>query len=83
MWQLLYCFPALYLFSALSFIIGLFIYLKPDKAIQFQIDFYRRINWNMQPVSMEKEVRNTKAMGLFLVVAALAAVITIMLKTRL
>ncbi len=83
MWQLLYCFPALYLFSALSLIIGLFIYLKPDKAIQLQIDFYRWINWNMQPVSMEKEVRNTKAMGFFLVVAAMAAIITILLKTRL
>ncbi len=83
MWRLLYCFPALYLFSALSLIVGLFIYLKPDKAIQLQITFYRWINWNMQPVSMEKEVRNTKAMGLFLVVAAMAAIIMILLKTRL
>jgi hypothetical protein len=73
----------LYLFSALSLIVGLFIYLKPDKAIQLQIVFYRWLNWNMQPVSMEKEVRNTKAMGLFLVVAAMAAIIMILLKTRL
>lgn len=83
MCQWFYFFPALYVFCALSVIIGFFIYLKPEKAIRIQIVFYRQINWIMQPVSMEKEVRHTKAMGLFLMMAALGAIIAILLKTRL
>ncbi|MDD5019121.1 MAG: hypothetical protein PHH75_01085 [Candidatus Omnitrophica bacterium] len=76
----IYIFPALYVFSALSFLVGFFIYLKPRKAISIQVAFYRKINWRMEPVSMEKEVRNTKVMGLFLLVVATASLITILLK---
>ncbi|MEK6563652.1 MAG: hypothetical protein AABZ65_01325 [Candidatus Omnitrophota bacterium] len=31
-----------------------------------------RINWRIEPVSMPKEIRNTKLMGVFLIIAALA-----------
>lgn len=43
--------------------LGAFLFFFPRKGIEFQIAFYRRINWIMQPVSMEKEIRNTKGMG--------------------
>jgi uncharacterized membrane protein len=74
----IYLLPVLYIFSALSFLIGLFIYLKPRKAIEIQISFYKRINWRMEPISMKKEVRNTKIMGLFLVVVAMATLVVML-----
>ena len=43
--------------------LGAFLLFFPRKGIEFQIAFYRRINWIMEPVSMEKEIRNTKVMG--------------------
>ena len=50
----------------ISVIIGLGLFLKPSRTIELQIKFYERINWRMEPVSMAKEIRNTKLMGLFL-----------------
>ncbi|MFA5039041.1 MAG: hypothetical protein WC732_05110 [Candidatus Omnitrophota bacterium] len=74
--------PVLYVISGVSLVIGLFLYLKPRDAIRIQIAFYKSINWRMEPVSMEKEVRSTRWMGLFLMLASLASVITILMKTR-
>lgn len=47
--------------------LGLFIYLKPEQTIEIQRRFYEKINWRVEPISMTKEVRNTKAMGLLLI----------------
>ncbi len=54
---------------------GLFLFLKPELAIDIQRRFYEKINWRIEPVSMEKELRNTKIMGLLL--AGAAIVITV------
>lgn len=62
------------LFSIASIFIGAFLFLKPAVAIEIQRKFYERINWRIEPVSMEKEVRNTKAMGLFLVILTLLVI---------
>lgn len=51
--------------------IGLFLLIKPALAIEIQKRFYEKINWRIEPVSMPKEIRNTRIMGLFLVIAAL------------
>ena len=61
----------LFLSAFVCFVIGVFLCLKPALAIKIQIKFYERINWRMEPVSMEKEIRNTKIMGLFLFGVAL------------
>ena len=45
----------------------------PERVIAFQQAFYLRINWRMEPVSMAKEIRNTRWMGLSLVLLGLAA----------
>ena len=42
---------------------GGFIFLQPRRIIDMQISFYRLINWDIKPVSMEKEIRNTRIMG--------------------
>lgn len=50
--------------------VGFFIFLKPALAIEIQRRFYARINWRIEPISMSKELRNTKIMGGFLLALA-------------
>lgn len=61
--------------SIVSIAMGLFLFFKPFLAIELQKRFYRLINWRIEPVSMQKEIRNTKLMGLFLIVVTLFALI--------
>ncbi len=65
----------LILISVGSIAIGLFLFLKPSLAIDLQKKFYEKINWRIEPISMPKEIRNTRIMGLFLIIAALATVL--------
>ncbi len=37
---------------------------KPKKVIDIQIAIYKRFNWRLEPIDMEKEIRNTRFMGL-------------------
>ena len=60
--------PMLILISIVSLLLGLFMFLRPASAIEFQRRFYLKINWKMEPVSMPLEMRNTRLMGLFLIV---------------
>lgn len=55
-------------------IAGLFLFLKPHSAIELQRMFYEKINWRIEPISMAKEIRNTKYMGLFLLIVNLLTV---------
>ncbi len=48
--------------------LGLFIFLCPMKVFEIQKNFYAAINWKIEPISMEKEIRNTRIMGLVLIV---------------
>lgn len=57
------------------FAAGLFIFFKPALAIKFQIKFYEKINWRMEPIDMRKEIRNTRIMGAFLIITALFIII--------
>lgn len=59
------------LIAFLSFSIGLFLAIKPALAIEAQRRFYLMINWRVEPVSMQKELRNTRIIGIFLVVTAI------------
>lgn len=59
---------------------GVFLVLRPRLAINLQIDFYKRINWKMEPISMEKEIRNTRAIGLLLIVLTLATALIMVSK---
>ena len=56
-------FFAQFLLSILAAASGLLLFLKPKKCIDIQIAFYRMINWKMEPISMDKEIRNTRVMG--------------------
>ncbi|MBF0522502.1 MAG: hypothetical protein HQL24_05530 [Candidatus Omnitrophica bacterium] len=60
--------------STLCFVVGIVLFLKPKEVIQFQIKFYQTINWRMEPISMPKEIQNTKLMGIFMVAITLLTV---------
>ncbi|MGB3241575.1 MAG: hypothetical protein WBB66_01815 [Candidatus Omnitrophota bacterium] len=66
---------ALMLFYVFIAFIGLFLYAKPSGAIELQKKFYEKINWRIEPVSMEKEIRNTRIMGLILLIATFVSII--------
>lgn len=61
--------------------VGLFVFFKPVLTIEIQKKFYAKINWRIEPVSMQKEIRNTKIMGVFLVIVAIIAVIYSLMST--
>lgn len=71
--------PVALLFILAGIIVGAYVFLKAPQAIKMQIKLYEKINWRIEPVSMQKEIRNTKIMGLFLFVFSLAAVVYIKL----
>ena len=49
-------------------ILGFLIYSNPQKAFEIQKKFYAMINWRIEPIDFEKEMRNTRWMGLFLII---------------
>jgi len=68
----------LILLSFIAIIIGFVLFLNPAFAIEIQRRFYEKINWRIEPISMPKEIRNTKIMGLFLIVVGLLTVVSIL-----
>lgn len=62
----------------LSIAIGLVMFFMPGAVIEFQRKFYEKINWRIELISMLKEIRNTKLMGLFLALAVPLAIIYIL-----
>ena len=51
----------------ISLAFAVFIIKNPMKTFEIQKKFYAMINWNIEPISLEKEIRNTKLMGYFLI----------------
>lgn len=50
--------------AVIAIAFGALVAWQPKKVIDLQIAFYRLINWRMEPISMAKEIRNTRIMGL-------------------
>ncbi|MGH7198024.1 MAG: hypothetical protein ACREH5_04695 [Candidatus Omnitrophota bacterium] len=59
--------------AVVSVAAGIVFLAAPRKTIEAQIAVYRLINWRMEPISWEKELRNTRIMGLMSLVAGIAA----------
>ncbi|MDI6606613.1 MAG: hypothetical protein QME65_05690, partial [Candidatus Omnitrophota bacterium] len=62
-------------------VVGLFVFFKPNLTIEIQKKFYEKINWRIEPISMQKEIRNTKIMGGFLVIVAIITIIYSLVNT--
>jgi len=60
--------PLLILFSIIGLGIGAFMVINPTMSIEIQRRFYCLINWKIEPISLAKEIRNTRAMGWFLII---------------
>jgi len=62
---------------ALLFVLafGLFLIIRPSLAIEIQRRFYAMINWKIEPISMSKEIRNTRIMGWFLIALCIVTII--------
>lgn len=63
----------------ISVTFGLLLSLRPGSAIEMQKKFYHRINWNIEPVSMAKEIRNTRIMGFILIATAIITTVFVIL----
>lgn len=55
-------------FCLIGFSVGSFLFFKPERSIDIQRRFYELINWKIEPVSIRKEIRNTRIMGAILVI---------------
>lgn len=53
----------LIIISLLELAVGIASVLNPSLVISLQQAFYKKINWYIQPISIEREIRNTKFMG--------------------
>lgn len=64
--------------SLIGLCIGFLLIIKPTLAIEIQRRFYEKINWKIEPISMQKEIRNTRIMGWFLIAFLIATLILIL-----
>ncbi len=60
-------------FSVAAGALSYFLCFRTEKAISLQIRFYTLINWRVEPISMEREIRSTRFMGEFLFVFTVLA----------
>ncbi|MEW6170450.1 MAG: hypothetical protein AB1472_02680 [Candidatus Omnitrophota bacterium] len=61
--------------------IGVFLITSPKSAIKIQQKFYAKINWKIEPISLSKEIRNTRIMG-FILIILLFAILFILCKNN-
>ncbi|PIP20591.1 MAG: hypothetical protein COX40_03910 [Candidatus Omnitrophica bacterium CG23_combo_of_CG06-09_8_20_14_all_40_11] len=66
--------PVLILFSLIGLAVGAFMVIKPSLSIEIQRRFYCLINWKIEPISLSKEIRNTRAMGWFLIILSIITI---------
>ena len=63
----------------IAIVFGALVAWKPKKTIDIQIALYRPFNWKLEPISMEKEIRNTRIMGLAVLIPGILSLIYILL----
>ena len=68
------------LLSLIALAVGMFIFFRPKTTIEIQKRFYEKINWRIEPISYTKEIRNTKIMGIFLILIGICAILTYIIK---
>lgn len=68
------------LFSLIGLSIGSFLMTNPLACIEIQRRFYATINWKIEPVSNELEIRNTRIMGGFLIVLSVVTLVLAFIK---
>lgn len=65
--------------TVIAIVFGALVAWKPKKTIEIQIALYRPFNWKLEPISMEKEIKNTRIMGLIVLILGIISLIYIFL----
>lgn len=68
------------LVTGLILAFGILCAKAPERAIKMQRRFYANINWKIKPISVVKELKNTRMMGRFMVAMAVITLFLITLK---
>jgi hypothetical protein len=63
------------LFSMFGTLVGFLLVFNPQLAIELQRKFYAKINWKIEPISQSLEIRNTRLMGVFLILFCIATLV--------
>ncbi len=61
--------------STAGFVIGLVLIRAPGFCIELQRKFYALLNWRIEPISMKRELRSTRFLGVFLVILCIFGLI--------
>jgi hypothetical protein len=58
-------------------LLGFLLFLRPAQALEIQRRFYFSINWRVEPVSVERELRMTRLMGIFMIVMVVTSFVLV------
>lgn len=61
------------LFINVGLIFGIWVFFNTEPILKVQSKFYEKTNWLMVPISMLKEVRNTRIMAAILIIISIAS----------
>ena len=61
----------------IGMVFGILLMWQPRKLINIEIALYKAFDWELKPVSMERQVRNTRTMGVIVFVVALVLLILV------
>ena len=71
--------PLAIIFAVAGIAFGLFMIYNADLIIKIQIKSSAKANWRVEPISREKELKNTKIRGINLIAICILAIIYIKL----
>jgi hypothetical protein len=57
---------------------GVLIALKPKKTIDIQIAIYKPFNWKIEPIDMQREIKNTRIMGMIVLALGIISLVYIL-----
>jgi hypothetical protein len=56
-------------------IVGILVYFYPVSVMRFQVKFYEKINWRIEPISLQKEFDRTRNSGLYLIILCILSAV--------
>lgn len=62
-----------------SFIFGIIALMRPDSVIKSQQRFCERINWKVEPISWDIEIKSTKRFGRILILLSIGILALVIL----
>lgn len=64
----------------MAILLGIWLLWQPKRTIKMQVAFYRLINWKVEPISMAKEIRNTRIMGVAILIFAIISLLYVIVR---